>query len=480
MMTAATTSSSTTSGKQQYWTTSFSPTGNRYAEHCNGGSIITIQKQAQSDARGRLDWVVGSQTTGGEMLGHFSSNEVIRFSSANVEAEATWTGTRSTRPLVAVSDDGSALTPVVAPSSGSLYSNAIPIASLNATLYVDSNQVLQLQKGDGTSVALDSNSIVDPLIDAHITYSAVNKMWALYTSSTTQRYDHGILGDRAEGFHLHVLKQADGQSTLEVANEIVLTDDNDIVFEDLAPVWTDIDRDGIDDLLTTIATRGQGAAMRAYLLNADGSVKGQVQSAYIGTGNRWLHKIAHAPMGPNGEWEIVDCRTPHIGGIIRYFRYDAARTRLSEVTRISSNSYTSHLINSRNIDQAVVADLNGDGTPELVIQTQRRDKLVGLQRTSGDDGDAQVVWCVPLDASIRSNLAVSCAKDGAAQLVFGTTDNQVYTVTFAKNATMGPNITMGDMGTAAPVTGAASCPSCMTQLHGFLSLFLVVYHLWMY
>jgi len=443
---------------EQYWTTAIHSTGNRWIESCNGGNNITVKKE--ESPLGRLEWVIGSQSTSTQFLGLYSSGKVSRFSSTDDPVTVN-EGLVSSRPLVAIGDP---LMPILTPSTGSLHSNAIPISSLNGTLYVDSSQRLQFRRTDGSSIAFDS--ITDPLVDAHITYSPTNEMWALYTFSTDQRYDHGILGDYSEGYHLTVLKEMDG--ILQVANDVVLQDDNFIVFEDLAPVWTDVDRDGVDDLLTTIATRGQGAAMRVYLMNADGTVKGQAQSNYIGTGNRWLHKIAYAPTGPNGEWEILDCRTPHIGGIIRYYRYDG--TRLAEATRISSQSYTSHLIGSRNIDQALVADMNGDGIPELIIQNQRRTKIVGLQRTATG---VEEVWCVPLDAAIHSNFAVSCAQNGAAQLVFGTVDDLVYTVSFTTNGTMGVNETMN------PSDPVAACPSCTIQFNRILSLFLVVYHLWL-
>jgi hypothetical protein len=56
------------------------------------------------------------------------------------------------------------------------------------------------------------------------------------------------LGDATEGFHLHVLKNKGGR--LQVASETVLEGDQ-MIFEGLAPMWTDIDGDGVEDILTT-------------------------------------------------------------------------------------------------------------------------------------------------------------------------------------------------------------------------------------
>ena len=42
----------------------------------------------------------------------------------------------------------------------------------------------------------------------------------------------------------------------------------------------------------------------------------------IGQGYRGRHQIAVAPFGPNGELELVDVLTPHLGGIVEFYQLE--------------------------------------------------------------------------------------------------------------------------------------------------------------
>lgn len=412
----------------EYWTTSFQPTGNRWAESCavsgdgggRAGPFLFIEQRST-----KLAWAIGSQDSahflvvdlsGAVHRYHFGDDGSNNVTLLDVSLEPT-------RPLVAFGDP---LQPVEPPGLTSLFSAAIPIDD-DDMLYVDSNQVLQHYSIDtNRTVTVDPVSIIDPLVDAHITYSPNSNRWAIYTHSTNGRYVHGILGDSYEGFHLHVLSRDEIDGTFQVANEIILDENDEIVFEGLAPMWTDVDGDGIDDLLTTVSTTGRGAALRVYFLDKEGSVRQQSQSEFIELSGRWLHQLASCPLGPRGEIEIVETRTPHIGGYMRYYRYDAASNQLVNVAS-TEGDFTTHEIFSRNIDQAIVADLNGDGIPELIVQSADRRSLYGLQRAT--NGEVARVWSVPLNSPVRSNIAVSCSN-GSAQLLFGTENQDLYRVVF--------------------------------------------------
>lgn len=160
-------------------------------------------------------------------------------------------------------------------------------------------------------------------------------------------------------------------------------------------------------------------------MDADGKVRTQAESDAIGTGGRWLHQLASGAVGPFGETEIIEIQTPHIGGIVGFYRLDSMKNKLEKVAQTSF--YTSHEIGSRNVDKALVADLNGDGVPELVVQNQQRTMVQGLQRVSSNS--VEKVWSMTLDAPIHSNIALACVN-GSPQLLFGTNDAQFIRIVF--------------------------------------------------
>jgi hypothetical protein len=71
---------------------------------------------------------------------------------------------------------------------------------------------------------------------------------------------------------------------------------------------------------------------------------------------------------------------------------------------------------------AVAGDFNGDGQPEIVLPTQDRLYLAGLQHTAS--GIAEV-WRLPLDAQLTTNLAAVTLPDNTMALAAGTADNRL-------------------------------------------------------
>jgi hypothetical protein len=96
---------------------------------------------------------------------------------------------------------------------------------------------------------------------------------------------------------------------------------------------------------------------------------------------------------------LVAVRTPHIGGVAEFYRHRDGELRLEAAW----GGITSHVIGSRNLDLALVADADGDGVPELVAPTPERTALRGIAFDGQDS--ASTAWEVPLPGRLISNLA---------------------------------------------------------------------------
>lgn len=244
--------------------------------------------------------------------------------------------------------------------------------------------------------------------DARIVKSNISDLYAVYANATNQRYVHGIMGDSVEGYQLIIFSIVD--DALNIVAETALT--GDAVYEGLSSLWADLDSDGIDEIITTVSDSRVGSRLRAYKLTEDNQLIAFDGEA-IGQPGRWQHQLAVAPFGTNGETELVEVRTPHIGGIVRFYQLRDERLEIIA----SLQGYTSHVIGSRNLDLAVAGDFNGDGLPEIVLPSQNRQRIAGIQRT---EDNATVVWALPLDATLTSNLHAFTLPDGRLGLVAAT------------------------------------------------------------
>ncbi len=273
--------------------------------------------------------------------------------------------------------------------------NASPFSAPNL---VDSQPVWILT--DGSLSGLDT-SIESPLLaDGRIAVGGNAQVAVL--SDPTDRYAHGVLGDELEAGSVTIVD--DGGAVTVPAPE-------GTVFEAVAPLWADVDDDGEDELLVTASNGSEGARLIAF--EASGEVA--ATSDPVGRGFRWLNQLAVAPTGPNDETEIIEVRTPHIGGIVRWYRLIDGKLEL----QATATEYSTHRIGSRNVDQGIAVDLTRDGRPDVLVPNQEQDRLVGLTRTP--DGAEQVL-SIGLPDRLTTNLAAVSYADGTTSLVVGTAD----------------------------------------------------------
>ncbi len=251
------------------------------------------------------------------------------------------------------------------------------------------------QEGPVVGSAHDGQSIFgDPLPDSRVVVfrSPADDTVTAALVGPTDRYAHDVLGDPLEASAVEVI-----DSTVD--EPVLIEVEESAVIEGISPLLADVDDDGFIDVLVTVSDANVGAKLVAYRL--DGTLI--AESDPIGRGNRWRNQLAVGPIGPNGEVEVVDVRTPHIGGTVEFFRVVDDRL---ELVAASEPNFTSHVIGTRNLDMAMMADGDGDGVLDIIVPTQNRESLAVLTR---NDGGVDVQE-TPVDGTIKTNLAV---RDGA-------------------------------------------------------------------
>lgn len=192
---------------------------------------------------------------------------------------------------------------------------------------------------------------------------------AWYAGPTT-RYAHGVLGDAIEASELHV-RLEDGAAAIALLPET-------LVFEDVTPRIVDVDGDGRNEVLTITSSLEAGAAIVVYGVE-DGRFAQLAASRFIGRRHRWLN-IAGALQAPSasGGGLIAAVETPHIGGVLKLWRFERGVPRLSPLAEIGDVS--THAIGSPELRLAWIADFDGDGADEIALPSfnRRRIRILGL------------------------------------------------------------------------------------------------------
>ncbi|MCC6565611.1 MAG: hypothetical protein IT298_07615 [Chloroflexi bacterium] len=274
---------------------------------------------------------------------------------------------------------------------------SVPVVLPDGLLYVaGSGDVVRTARGTIMREAWDA------LPDARI---VVRENYAAVYAGQTSRYTHGVLGDTVEATALIVFDT----ETLAEMYRIVL--DDGLVFEGLTPLWADIDGNGVEELIATVADEEVGARIRVYAGDTGSQI---AEGPLIGRGGRWRHQLVAGAFSEDGVIELASVLTPHIGGMVQFNRLSGGEFPVVAELR----GFTSHVLYSDNLDMAVAGDFDGDGRVELVLPDQERRNLAGLRRDGPED--IEVAWIVPVDGMVSTNLAALTLADGHLALAVGT------------------------------------------------------------
>jgi hypothetical protein len=300
-------------------------------------------------------------------------------------------------PLLSV--DGGEPHFLVPDNDFSTSSHPVPFNEEGDIAYLGGAGDLVIERGDRVDMLA-----VNALPDARILVDEAGRL--LLLSDPTTDYGHGVLGDEIEAASVTLVETSPGP---RIANKIDIGEP--YVIEGIAPLWADLDGDGQREIIVTRTDDTSGAQIVAYA--EDGRLV--ASGPTIGRGYRWRHQLAVAPFGPDGEIELVDVLTPHIGGTVEFY------TLQGDTLAIESglSGYTSHVIGTRNLDMAVAGDFNETGQLAILLPNQARTELAAIQH--GLQG-AEVAWTVPADGTIVTNLAAVELAEGDLAVGVGRQD----------------------------------------------------------
>jgi len=242
---------------------------------------------------------------------------------------------------------------------------------------------------------------------------AIARAWL---AGPTRRYDHAVLGDGLEAMRLVVVDSNGVRHALNLPEHQV--------FEDRYPRLVDLIGGPDPELAVIRSDVDRGAAVAVYGMRA-GALVELAASEPIGRRHRWLNIVGAGDFDDDAHRELAVVVTPHIGGVLTLMQVRGNRLE----TVFSRRGFSNHEYGSRELGMSAVADLNGDGVPDLAVPDTRRRALIVLTFAGGGYHE---LARVDNPASIHTGVHVADLDgDGASELVYLLEDGTLVSVAAA-------------------------------------------------
>jgi len=210
-----------------------------------------------------------------------------------------------------------------------------------------------------------------------------------WLAEPTDRYDHGILGNKVEAGAL-VIETRDGRlQTVRLKG--------DAVFEDLKPRIADLSGDGHDEIVVVKSYLKRGSAL-AVIGERKGHYEIIAETPPLGAPHRWLDPAGIADFTGGGKTEIALVRQPHVVGQLEIWSWRDDRLQKTAELPDAAN----HIAGSRALDMAAVADFNADNLADLAIPSLDRTRL----RIVSFAPSAREIASIALPAKAETNLGL--------------------------------------------------------------------------
>jgi hypothetical protein len=231
-------------------------------------------------------------------------------------------------------------------------------------------------------------------------FHAIAEAWL---AGPTQRYRHGVLGDGFEATTLMVVDEGQRPFSFKLPA--------DSVFEDRFPRLADLDGDDVEEVVVVRSYLARGAAIAVFRLGQD-RLELVAESEPIGQPQRWLNPVGVADLDGDGRPELAVVLTPHIGGVLAVYRLEGAVLKLQG--RMAG--FSNHVIGMRELGISAIVDLDGDGVEDLAVPDAARR---ALRFVSFKGGEFRELAVIPHDAAIASAIHIADLDgDGLPELVY--------------------------------------------------------------
>jgi hypothetical protein len=241
-----------------------------------------------------------------------------------------------------------------------------------------------------------------------------NNIAAAWLATATDRYNHGVLGDEIEAAAVAVQLRDGGVLRYDLPA--------DSVFEDLTPRLHDMDGDGDDEIILVRSDLYGGAAVSILTVGAAG-LEIFAEAYPIGLAHRWLNPVGAADFDGDGVMEVAAVVTPHLRGVLSFYKPDGQRLK----PFAAAPGFSTHYIGSTILGMSVILDANNDGRQDIVLPSLDRTTLYAVGFNDG--GILEIFETVRQDSEITTAIvAADIDGQGNADIVYGLDNGAIILI----------------------------------------------------